>query len=107
MIEPTESDPKQNWIDLSRPCCVFVMKSARLKMESGSLMTTLVNAPHTAAFTLSESWAHPTAVEKGVCLLLAGSVKYWPPVARVDNVYGDRNLICTCPPLSSYGEVAE
>lgn len=109
MIEPTESESKT---ELDR--FIQAMLSIRdeiFQIENGKWPADdnpLVNAPHTAAFALSDSWAHPYSRQIG-CLPVTGQAtfKYWPPVARVDNVYGDRNLICTCPPLSSYDEVAE
>ncbi|MGB1624943.1 MAG: hypothetical protein ACPHCL_02255, partial [Candidatus Puniceispirillaceae bacterium] len=68
----------------------------------------LVNAPHTAEMVMAETWTHP--YDRHLAGMPAGQVnidKYWPPVARIDNVFGDRNLVCTCPPLSEYAEVAE
>ena len=109
MIEPTESESKTE-LDRFIQAMLCIRDEIR-QIEDGKWSADdnpLVNAPHTAAFTLSESWAHPYSRQEG-CLPIAGQAasKYWPPVARVDNVYGDRNLICTCPPLSSYNEVAE
>ena len=57
---------------------------------------------------MAETWTHP--YDRHLAGMPAGQVnidKYWPPVARIDNVFGDRNLVCTCPPLSEYAEVAE
>jgi glycine dehydrogenase len=69
----------------------------------------LANAPHTAAELLSERWSHPysrlTAAHPAGDADLAA--KYWPPVARIDNVAGDRNLVCACPPVSAYLGAAE
>ena len=109
MIEPTESESKTE-LDRFIQAMLCIRDEIR-QIEDGRWPADdnpLVNAPHTAAFTLSDSWAHPYSRQEG-CLPVAGQAasKYWPPVARVDNVYGDRNLICTCPPLSSYSEVAE
>ena len=69
----------------------------------------LVNAPHTAAEALAGDWKHPysrleAAYPAGDVDLAA---KYWPPVSRIDNVAGDRNLVCSCPPLSEYLGAAE
>ena len=67
----------------------------------------LKNAPHTVE-DLVEEWNRPYSREQGCFPVGAFRVdKYWPPVNRVDNVYGDRNLICTCPPMSEYSEAAE
>ena len=109
MIEPTESESKAE-LDRFIQAMLLIRDEIR-QIEHGNWPADdnpLINAPHTAAFALSDSWPHPYSRETG-CLPLAGQAgfKYWPPVARVDNVYGDRNLICTCPPLSSYDEVAE
>jgi hypothetical protein len=65
----------------------------------------LKNAPHTATELVGE-WPHGYARELAVYPLAElRDSKYWPPVGRVDNVYGDRNLACACPPLSSYQDV--
>ncbi len=109
MIEPTESESKTE-LDRFIQAMLCIRDEIR-QIEDGKWPADdnpLVNAPHTAAFTLSDSWPHPYSRQEG-CLPITGQAasKYWPPVARVDNVYGDRNLICTCPPLSSYDEVAE
>jgi glycine dehydrogenase len=67
----------------------------------------LVNAPHTHR-DLAEAWSIPTAARRDPSG--GGAMrndKYWPPVNRVDNVYGDRNLFCACPPMSDYAEAAE
>ena len=65
----------------------------------------LVNAPHTADQVIADEWSRPysrqTAADPGKRGM---TEKYWPPVARVDNVFGDRNLVCTCPPVSDYAE---
>ena len=67
----------------------------------------LKNAPHTAAALSAADWDHPYSREEAV-YPVAGLAegKYWPPVGRIDNGYGDRNLVCTCPPLSAYQDVA-
>ena len=63
---------------------------------------------HTASMVMAQKWDHPYDRDLGgLPAARAGSDKYWPPVARIDNVFGDRNLVCTCPPLSEYAEVAE
>jgi len=67
----------------------------------------LKNAPHTVNDLVAE-WDRPYPREQGCFPPGAFRVdKYWPPVGRVDNVYGDRHLVCSCPPLESYGEAAE
>ena len=69
----------------------------------------LVNAPHTASDLTAEQWDYPYSRIEAV--FPGGESqsqnKYWPPVSRVDNVYGDKHLICSCPPLSSYEPESE
>ena len=109
MIEPTESEGRA---ELDR--FIQAMKSIRAEIrqvETGvwpAADNPLVNAPHTAAMVMAQEWNHPYDRHlAGLPDARAGSDKYWPPVARIDNVFGDRNLVCTCPPLSEYAEVAE
>lgn len=105
MIEPTESESK---FELDRFCDAMIAIREEIRaVENGTLDkddNPLRNAPHTAQEIVGE-WTHPYSREAAVYplqSLVAG--KYWPPVARVDNVYGDRNLICSCPPLEAYAE---
>ncbi|ACO78780.1 glycine dehydrogenase [Azotobacter vinelandii CA] len=98
MIEPTESESKE---ELDRFCDAMIAIREEIRaVENGTLDkddNPLKNAPHSAAELVGE-WRHPYGREQAVyplASLVEG--KYWPPVARVDNVYGDRNLICTCP----------
>jgi len=109
MIEPTESESK---VELDR--FIAAMRAIREEIravERGDWPmdnNPLVNAPHTARDLADESWDHPYSRHQAVFpveSLIAS--KYWPPVNRIDNAYGDRNLICSCPPLESYGEAAE
>ncbi|MBZ9987063.1 aminomethyl-transferring glycine dehydrogenase [Mesorhizobium sp. BH1-1-5] len=110
MVEPTESEPKG---ELDRFCEAMIAiageaaKVAKGEWPSGD--NPLVNAPHTAAEALAGEWKHPysrleAAYPAGDADLAA---KYWPPVSRIDNVAGDRNLVCSCPPLSEYLGAAE
>jgi len=63
----------------------------------------LKHAPHTAASLMGADWDRPYSRETGAFPLASlKQVKYWPPVGRVDNVYGDRNLFCSCVPVSDY-----
>jgi len=105
MIEPTESESKEE-IDRFIAAMLSIRKEIA-RIESGEYSADdnpLVNAPHTAEILLSDSWDHPYT--RSVAAYPAGKLepaaKYWPPVGRVDNVYGDKNLICSCPPLSAY-----
>ncbi|MDR6676651.1 aminomethyl-transferring glycine dehydrogenase [Pseudomonas oryzihabitans] len=105
MIEPTESESKQ---ELDRFCDAMIAIRAEISaLESGTLDpqdNPLKNAPHTAR-ELAGEWTHPYSREQAVFPLPSlVDGKYWPPVARIDNVYGDRNLVCSCPPIEAYGE---
>jgi glycine dehydrogenase len=108
MIEPTESETKA---ELDR--FVTAMLSIRAEIaaiERGEMdaeNNPLKHAPHTVNALVGE-WNRPYSREQGCFPPGAFRVdKYWPPVGRVDNVYGDRNLICICPPVESYAEAAE
>ncbi|MFK0347088.1 MULTISPECIES: aminomethyl-transferring glycine dehydrogenase [unclassified Pseudomonas] len=103
MIEPTESESKE---ELDRFCDAMIQIREEIRaVENGSLDkddNPLKNAPHTAAELVGE-WAHGYSREQAVYplpSLVEG--KYWPPVGRVDNVFGDRNLVCACPSIESY-----
>ncbi|MEG0859214.1 MAG: aminomethyl-transferring glycine dehydrogenase [Pseudomonas sp.] len=103
MVEPTESESKE---ELDRFCDAMICIREEIRaVENGSLDkldNPLKNAPHTAR-ELAGEWPHRYTRELAVYPLDAlRENKYWPPVGRVDNVYGDRNLACACPPLSSY-----
>ena len=105
MIEPTESESKH---ELDRFCDAMIRIREEIRaVENGTLDkedNPLKNAPHTAAEMVGE-WTHPYSREQAVYpvdSLIDG--KYWPPVGRVDNVFGDRNLVCACPSIESYQE---
>ncbi|MDC7828694.1 MULTISPECIES: aminomethyl-transferring glycine dehydrogenase [Pseudomonas] len=105
MIEPTESESKQ---ELDRFCDAMIAIREEIRaLEAGTLDpqdNPLKNAPHTAREVAGE-WTHPYSREQAVFPLPSlVDGKYWPPVARIDNVYGDRNLVCSCPPIEAYGE---
>ena len=107
MIEPTESEPKS---ELDRFCNAMIQIREEIRaIEKGTMDekdNPLKNAPHTFADLVADDWTHPYSRQQAVfpvAELRTG--KYWSPVGRVDNVYGDRNLVCSCPPLSDY-EVA-
>ncbi len=105
MIEPTESEAKE---ELDRFCDAMICIREEIRaVENGGLDkldNPLKNAPHTAAELVGD-WTHPYSREQAVYPLpsLVQS-KYWPPVGRVDNVFGDRNLICACPSIEAYQE---
>jgi glycine dehydrogenase len=106
MIEPTESESLE---ELDRFCdAMIAIKEEINAIASGEIDAqdnALKNAPHTIAMVSAEEWGHSYSRELAafpVATLKAD--KYWPPVGRVDNVYGDRHLVCSCPPLSEYEE---
>ncbi len=102
MVEPTESEhlaELDRFID-----AMIAIRQEITQIENGAWPqddNPLKNAPHTAANLLAADWPHPypRAVGGALAQQHPGSVKYWPPVGRVDNVYGDRNLFCSCVPL--------
>ena len=104
MIEPTESEDQA---ELDRLCDALISIRAEIaKVESGEwdkLDNPLKNAPHTSAAVTADDWTH--AYSRSIAAFPAAwtrDSKFWPPVARVDNVYGDRNIMCTCPPVAEY-----
>ncbi|KKJ77756.1 glycine dehydrogenase [Kiloniella litopenaei] len=109
MIEPTESESKYE-IDRLADAMISIRKEIG-RVASGELPledNMLCNAPHTAASMLSENWDHPyTREEAAYPVESLRDGKYWAPVGRVDNVYGDRNLVCSCPSIESYRDAAE
>jgi glycine dehydrogenase len=110
MVEPTESEPKSE-IDRFCDAMISIAKEAD-RIASGEWPkddNPLANAPHPAADAMADDWAHPYS--RMVAAFPDGrsdpASKYWPPVARIDNVAGDRNLVCACPPVSEYLGAAE
>ncbi|MCO4842031.1 MAG: aminomethyl-transferring glycine dehydrogenase [Yoonia sp.] len=108
MVEPTESETKA---ELDRFCdAMLAIREEIRAIENGDMPqenNALKNAPHTVEDLVSD-WDRPYTREQGCFPKGAFRVdKYWPPVNRVDNVYGDRNLICSCPPMDEYLDAAE
>jgi glycine dehydrogenase len=109
MIEPTESESKA---ELDRFCDAMIairreiseIESGRSSVEASPLRA----APHTVHDIADDNWARAYTRAEG-CFPAGTSRtdKYWPPVGRVDNVHGDRNLVCSCPPVADYAEAAE
>ncbi|MBR1282755.1 aminomethyl-transferring glycine dehydrogenase [Bradyrhizobium sp. AUGA SZCCT0177] len=109
MIEPTESESKA---ELDRFCDAMIairneiaeVESGRWKIEASPLR----HAPHTVHDIADDAWARAYSRAEG-CFPAGTSRtdKYWCPVGRVDNVYGDRNLVCSCPPVEDYAQAAE
>ena len=104
MIEPTESEPKE---ELDRFIAAMITIRQEIEqVQNGELDETdnpLKNAPHTSMEATASVWSHPYTREQAV-FPVGSEGKYWPPVARIDNVYGDRNLVCSCPSIDSYRE---
>ena len=107
MIEPTESEPKE---ELDRFCEAMISIYEEInKVRNGEfdlVDNPLKNAPHTIHEISAENWEHKYSRQEAVFphpFLLNN--KYWCPVSRIDNVYGDRNLFCTCPPINEYDDV--
>jgi len=103
MIEPTESE---NLDEIDRFCDAMI--AIRLEVEhctKENKNNLLCNAPHTIAMISSEKWDYPYTRNEAVFPLpFVSENKFWPSVRRVDDAYGDRNLICTCEPIESYIE---
>ena len=106
MIEPTESESKE---ELDRFCEAMIEICKEItEVEKGlsdKLQNVLKNAPHTSRDVSMENWTYPYTREKAVFPLpWVKESKYWPPVKRVNNPFGDRNLICSCQPIESFNE---
>jgi glycine dehydrogenase len=106
MVEPTESESKE---ELDRFCSAMIsIKKEIDEIISGAADkedNVIKNAPHTAKSVITSDWKHSYSREKAVYpLKWVKESKFWPSVARVDNAFGDRNLICACPPFESYME---
>ena len=109
MIEPTESETKA---ELDRFCeAMLAIRAEIAEIEEGRMdreNNPLRNAPHTVEDLVKADWDRPYSREQACFPPGAFRVdKYWPPVNRVDNVWGDRNLVCICPPMEDYAEAAE
>ena len=106
MIEPTESESRE---ELDRFCeALIAIRGEIREIESGNadrVQNVLKNAPHTASAVTADVWAMPYAREKAAFpTAWVRAHKFWPSVGRVNNAYGDRNLVCTCPPIEEYAE---
>ncbi|HEY7513245.1 MAG TPA: aminomethyl-transferring glycine dehydrogenase subunit GcvPB, partial [Vicinamibacteria bacterium] len=106
MVEPTESEPRA---ELDRFCDALIaireeiraIEQGRVPLEKSALR----NAPHTASAVTSADWDRPYSREEGAFpARWVKEAKFWPFVARIDNTYGDRNLVCTCPPVESFAD---
>jgi len=106
MIEPTESE---SLTELDRFCDAMIAIRAEIERvasgEYDALDNPLKNAPHTAEMLIAGEWKHPYDAEEAA--FPAGvdrRAKYWPPVRRIDQAYGDRNLVCACPPPEAFAD---
>jgi glycine dehydrogenase len=104
MVEPTESEAKA---ELDRFCAAMIAIREEIdEVSTGKADkkdNVLKNAPHTAKTLVNSNWEHSYSREKAAYPLpWVRENKFWPSVARVDNVYGDKHLICSCPPIESY-----
>jgi len=104
MIEPTESESKQ---ELDRFCDAMISIRKEINaVHKEEPNNVLKNAPHTQAMLTNDTWALPyTRQQAAFPLEYVSDNKFWPSVRRVDDAYGDRNLICTCAPIEEYMEV--
>lgn len=108
MVEPTESEPKA---ELDRFCdALLAIRREIAAIESGAVdknENVLKHAPHTLAVVSANEWNRPyTREEAAYPLPYVAAHKFWPAVGRVNDSYGDRSLVCSCPPLSEYEEAA-
>jgi len=105
MIEPTESEDK---IELDRFCdAMFKIREEIREIEEGKADqkdNVLKNAPHPMEHVISSNWTHSYSREKAAfpAKWIHQRGKFWPTIGRIDNVYGDRNFVCTCPPIEHY-----
>jgi glycine dehydrogenase len=104
MIEPTESEPTA---ELDRFCdaMIAIRKEIQAVIDGAAdpRDNVLKNAPHTAAAVAADVWTHPYSREQAAFPLpFVRAAKFWPSVGRIDNPYGDRNLICSCPPIEAF-----
>jgi glycine dehydrogenase len=104
MIEPTESEPRT---ELDRFCdAMIAIREEIREVEAGRVKaedSVLRHAPHTARAIAASDWDRPYSRERAAFPApWVRESKFWPAVARVDNTWGDRNLVCTCPPVEAF-----
>jgi glycine dehydrogenase len=106
MIEPTESESKAE-LDRFADALISIRREIQEVADGNANRSdnVLKNAPHTAASVVADHWAHPYPRTKAAFPLayLVGR-KFWPAVGRINNTYGDRNIVCSCPPIEQYAE---
>jgi glycine dehydrogenase len=106
MVEPTESEAKD---ELDRFCEAMIAIRAEIQAvidgKADPIDNVLKNAPHTAGAVAADEWKHPYSREQAAFpLAFVKARKFWPTVGRIDNPYGDRNLMCLCPPVEAFVE---
>ncbi len=104
MIEPTESEPRE---ELDRFCDAMIAIRQEIQAvidgTADAKDNALKHAPHTAAVVTADTWPHTYSREQAAYPLpFVRAAKFWPAVGRIDNPYGDRNLVCACPPMDAY-----
>ncbi len=109
MIEPTESE---SLAEIDRFCDAMISIAGEIESVQNGVWpkddNPLVNAPHTMDEIIAETWQHPYSRAQAITPKgMSQPNKYWPPVSRIDNVFGDRNLICSCPSIDSWDTAAE
>ncbi|MEG1938188.1 MAG: glycine dehydrogenase (aminomethyl-transferring), partial [Akkermansia sp.] len=109
MIEPTESEPK---VELDRfieaMTCIHAEITAIAQGKVDANDNVMKNAPHTAEAVSSDTWSHPYSRTQAAYPVPSLKIhKFWPYSGRIDNVYGDRNLVCTCDTIESYEEAIQ
>ncbi len=102
MIEPTESESK---IELDRFCDAMISIKSEIDAVQGADDNLLRGAPHTSIEIASDNWSHPySRMSAAYPSEHSQDYKFWPSVGRIDNTWGDRNLICSCPDVETYME---
>jgi glycine dehydrogenase len=106
MIEPTESESID---ELDRFCDAMIAIRAEIQDviegRADRQNNVLKHAPHTAAAVSADEWPHPYSRRQAAYPLpFVQAKKFWPTVGRIDNPYGDRNLMCSCPPIEAFAE---
>jgi glycine dehydrogenase len=104
MVEPTESEPKE---ELDRFCDAMIAIRSEIQAvadgRADARDNVLKNAPHPAEDVAADTWTHAYSREQAAYPVPGlRAHKFWPPVSRIDNPYGDRNLMCACPPIDTY-----
>jgi glycine dehydrogenase len=107
MVEPTESEPKA---ELDRFCDAMIAIRGEIQSviegKADPRDNVLKHAPHTAAAVAATDWPHAYAREQAAFPLPSVRArKFWPAVGRIDHAYGDRHLMCACPPVAAYADV--